>query len=614
MHGYNELMMRVVRSLAVRDARPGCRLGSALLARLALGVVLAWGGISMQAQLIMPATITIASKQYELRYAIGSETNRQTTAGLYDETGAQGQALLVFQPGQTIGTAAIGEKRYSLLFSPTATNIIQLPALPIPPSGKTDSVADPDDRPLPRRKTVTAADAGGIVVVDLMVVYSPAAKAAMGGVSNILNRITLSIAEANQTYIDTGINVRLNLVYTGEISFTETASMDSDLSWLRSNSTVLSLQTQYHADVVSLFNHAPGSPYAGIGYILTGSSQLAYNVVQAQYAIGHYVLAHEVGHNFGCAHDRANSDGYAAFSYSYGATFRANNVTWGTVMAYPGTRIGMFSSPIKTYLGVATGTATEDNARTINERAADIAAIKSAPTYTLNVAVNGTGSIAKDGISVSPGNFTVPRGSVSLTASGDFVCWSGATNSTAATVQVSVLTQDAYMVANFADGTAPVAPQVSLQPQSQALRPGETLNLSADGIGTPAPAFQWEFNGNIIGSGKTLTITNVTSADQGNYRCILNSASGSATSAVAVVLVGIPPGITQQPADQFAAIGGATTFTVTSDSPGVTYQWYFNGTPIASATRSAFSIAHVAAQDAGAYSVVVTGTGLPGTK
>jgi sugar lactone lactonase YvrE len=71
--------------------------------------------------------------------------------------------------------------------------------------------------------------------------------------------------------------------------------------------------------------------------------------------------------------------------------------------------------------------------------------------------------------------------------------------------------------------------------------------------------------------------------------------------------IGGSPQIQAQPTGQYVAEGGSATFTVmASGSGGLTYQWNFNGTPIAGATGSSYTIASVQASDAGTYTVTIT--------
>lgn len=66
------------------------------------------------------------------------------------------------------------------------------------------------------------------------------------------------------------------------------------------------------------------------------------------------------------------------------------------------------------------------------------------------------------------------------------------------------------------------------------------------------------------------------------------------------------PAITQQPQAVTATAGSSVTFSVGATGGGLTYQWNFNGTPIANATNSSYTIATVTAGTAGNYSVTIT--------
>jgi type II secretory pathway component GspD/PulD (secretin) len=68
-----------------------------------------------------------------------------------------------------------------------------------------------------------------------------------------------------------------------------------------------------------------------------------------------------------------------------------------------------------------------------------------------------------------------------------------------------------------------------------------------------------------------------------------------------------PPSITAQPASQTVVSGNNTTFSVTAGgTPPLSYQWYFNGSPIAGANDANYSIIGVTASNEGSYSVVIT--------
>jgi hypothetical protein len=84
------------------------------------------------------------------------------------------------------------------------------------------------------------------------------------------------------------------------------------------------------------------------------------------------------------------------------------------------------------------------------------------------------------------------------------------------------------------------------------------------------------------------------------------SASFAPYSATVISLSSAPQIVTQ-PNEQFTSAGGSATFSVTAAGAStLTYQWYFNGTPIDGATTSSYSISNAQASDAGTYTVTVT--------
>ena len=72
-------------------------------------------------------------------------------------------------------------------------------------------------------------------------------------------------------------------------------------------------------------------------------------------------------------------------------------------------------------------------------------------------------------------------------------------------------------------------------------------------------------------------------------------------------VTGSPPTITDHPLSISRNVGQAAGFSVSAtDNNPFTYQWQFNGNPIAGATNSTFTILSVSTADAGSYNCVVT--------
>lgn len=208
--------------------------------------------------------------------------------------------------------------------------------------------------------------------IDVMVVFSTAAKNSSGGLNGMTSKINLAVTETNDAYRLSGVSQELVLVHTEEmIGYSEPSSFSQILSDLRGTSdgkmdNVHALRDQYAADCVAMI--CQNGQYCGIAYLMTnvshGFESSAFSVTNYSCATGYYSFGHELGHNMGCAHDPPNA-GSAAYSFSYG--FRTSNNQYRTVMAYsPGTRVKRFSSPTVTYNGWVLGNSSQDNGRSLN--------------------------------------------------------------------------------------------------------------------------------------------------------------------------------------------------------------------------------------------------------
>ncbi len=122
-------------------------------------------------------------------------------------------------------------------------------------------------------------------------------------------------------------------------------------------------------------------------------------------------------------------------------------------------------------------------------------------------------------------------------------------------------------------------------------------------------SFQWHFQGaNLAGAtNSTLLLADVQTNQAGTYLVVGTDADGLATASEASLVVGAPPRITTQPTSQTVDTGNSATFTVAaSGSTPLSYQWWFNGNPLARATNTTLNLNNVTTNQAGSYSVVVT--------
>jgi pectin methylesterase-like acyl-CoA thioesterase len=160
------------------------------------------------------------------------------------------------------------------------------------------------------------------------------------------------------------------------------------------------------------------------------------------------------------------------------------------------------------------------------------------------------------------------------------------------------------------------APAVTTPPAAISLNPGQAGALSVVATGTPPLAYQWTKGGIAIpgATAASYAIASASTTDAASYAVTVTNAYGTTTSSAAAVTVttaNIPATITSQPVGLTLNVGQSAVFSVTAfGSSPVTYQWQKNGTPIAGATSSTFSLASVGAGDAASYTVIVTsGTG-----
>ncbi len=121
--------------------------------------------------------------------------------------------------------------------------------------------------------------------MDVMVVYTLAARTQNGSVAQINANIDAQIALTNTIYANSNVVQRLRLVYRGETNYTE-VNMDTDLPRLRDGTDgfmddVPVLRDIYKADFVSLWGAY--SDYCGLGYLMgtesSGFAASAFNIV-----------------------------------------------------------------------------------------------------------------------------------------------------------------------------------------------------------------------------------------------------------------------------------------------------------------------------------------------
>jgi uncharacterized protein YjbI with pentapeptide repeats len=225
---------------------------------------------------------------------------------------------------------------------------------------------------------------GDANLVDILVVYPSAVRAEAGDANTVEATIASAVADANLCYRNSLVPMQLRVVHTEEVSYTPTGQLSIDLNRLKNPSdgsmdNVHSLRDQYGADLVSLLTTTSdsGGLASTMQHPRLSFESSGFNVnVWSQLGAPSYTLAHEIGHNMACLHNREDStwdEHYELSAFCFGKRWLQGGQGYRTVMSYDsnpasyGNRVPFFSNPNVSYLGTAAGNAgTEDNAQVLS--------------------------------------------------------------------------------------------------------------------------------------------------------------------------------------------------------------------------------------------------------
>ena len=399
-----------------------------------------------------------------------------------------------------------------------------------------DHIAPDQSLPTPR----------GVSVIDQMVLYTPNVRNALGGHDAAIAFCQNAVDLTNQTYLDSQIdNVVVNLVHVQEVDYTESGDTGTDLQRLRLatdgfiDDVPVALRNAVGADNVAMIINAASNACGQAASINPSAANLAFSVSVRSCAISNLTFPHELGHTMGCSHDRAATS-FGWFSYSFGHVFTiSSGGTRRTIMGISsGSRVARFSNPDVTFAGGATGVPigqpnAAHNAETHRQTGALMAGHRDAlgcQPFAITADPEDAQSCVGGSAQLSIQAFEATPGSVTYQWRRNIVPIPGANAPTLNLTDVTTADSAIYdcVVSNgCVDITSQVAllsvisPVVELHPQPQTANEGDTVVFEAGFSAEPNQIF-WEKDGQLILEGlgsTTLTLTNVTQDDAGDYTC-----------------------------------------------------------------------------------------------
>ena len=384
---------------------------------------------------------------------------------------------------------------------------------------RNDAVLDPQrtEALLTRGKLLQALD--GPSTVDVAIFVEPRLDAEYGAQA-VRTRAQAAVEFTNEALRRNSLPLSLRLVYVGPFAEALPVDTGADLFGIFSrNAAAAQLAQQYGADLRHLLYSQDARP----GLSFCGMGMLVGDVGISGYECGQHIFAHELGHNFGAHHDRANVPAaqIAPGAHNFGYTCAGR----GTLMSYVGAgRVDHYSSPELSFGGEACGVPAGQpdaayNAATIDGHRTAVARFRAPQAVPGSVRLlESTLALEERG---APATFSIVR-------DGDL--------SVAGSVEVALL-----------DGTATEGEDVRPLLERVTFEPGESQRtlaiqpLDDDAVDAPVETLRavlrYPHRLSVTGEPLEISISGSDDADRG--RVSFNASTGSARENAGTVRLGV---------------------------------------------------------------------------
>ena len=149
---------------------------------------------------------------------------------------------------------------------------------------------------------------------------------------------------------------------------------------------------------------------------------------------------------------------------------------------------------------------------------------------------------------------------------------------------------------------------ITVQPHDTSACDGDDITLKLTVVGNGL-SYQWQKDDADISGATdpTYTLSNVSSSDEANYRCVVKGTCGDVTSDEAAFNIADPTEITSEPTEKTVCESESASLSISATGDNLSYQWRKNGTEVSGATSTSLSFPNVTPGDRGMYSCIVTG-------
>ena len=230
-----------------------------------------------------------------------------------------------------------------------------------------------------------AVAAGDVNVVDILFLFDAATLASVGSQFTFDTRMIANIEASNLAIQNSGVdNLQWRFVVSYQVpGYTATAKMEDDLNQITYATNPVG---QFVREKSILHGTDDAVLYVGGTRDFAGIAWMPGRHAVVLWGTSFMTLAHEIGHNAGCNHDRVTAEATDGDGkYNYGYRFLINGRDTGTIMSYASSRVQYFSNPDVSYQGQPLGVPADqpkaaNNARTLRESAAAMAGFRAPAT------------------------------------------------------------------------------------------------------------------------------------------------------------------------------------------------------------------------------------------